>query len=384
MAKDQNKSVFQLKNGNWGFRFCVRVNGKNVYKRMSKDENGQPFTTERQAIKARNAAIFAEQTPEARRVARHEVVRKTMSEVFAEFCEKGRMDRAYQTIRKQDSLWTNHLAKKFGKRFVDEISSQEIQDYLLHLYYGEGYSYQYVESFLKMFYLIFGQANGRGYLDTERYNMLCRNKLTKIKMPKMKLDEDTDIHIFEQEELEMLDEYFSGTNLELAYLLGRYCGLRINECFGLKWNCVDLEAGTISIKAQMMYQEGVIKLVQLKTQNAIRTIYLNDKLISFLKERRRQMDEQEETLKWQRLRHQRVIQDCDGSALSSMELVNTLPDGKMQTNNSMKYHSRQIMAKYGFEFKYHYLRHPYVKHGSKNFRCLMSRLIHQAPVYNAS
>ncbi len=342
MAKDQNKSVFQLKNGNWGFRFCVRVNGKNVYKRMSKDENGQPFTTERQAVKARNAAIFAEQTPEARRVARHEVVRKTMGEVFAEFCEKGRMDRAYQTIRKQDSLWTNHLAKKFGKRFVDEISSQEIQDYLLHLYYGEGYSYQYVESFLKMFYLIFGQANGRGYLDTERYNMLCRNKLTKIKMPKMKLDEDTDIHIFEQEELEMLDEYFIGTNLELAYLLGRYCGLRINECFGLKWDCVDLEAGTINIKAQMMYQEGVIKLVQLKTQNAIRTIYLNDKLISFLKERRRQMDEQEETLKWQRLRHQRVIQDCDGSALSSMELVNTLPDGKMQTNNSMKYHSRQI------------------------------------------
>ena len=60
--------------------------------------------------------------------------------------------------------------------------------------------------------------------------------ISKIHMPKMKFDEDTEIHIFERDQLEKLDKYFSGTNLELAYLLGRYCGLRINECFGLTWN----------------------------------------------------------------------------------------------------------------------------------------------------
>ena len=99
------------------------------------------------------------------------------------------------------------------------------------------------------------------------YNMLCQNKLTKIHMPKMKFDEDTEIHIFERDQLEKLDEYFSGTNLELAYLLGRYCGLRINECFGLTWSHVNLDEGTITIQYQMMYQEGIIKLVQPKTRN---------------------------------------------------------------------------------------------------------------------
>ncbi len=38
-------------------------------------------------------------------------------------------------------------------------------DYLARLYYVDGYSYRYVEAFLKMFYLIFGQAYSRGYTD---------------------------------------------------------------------------------------------------------------------------------------------------------------------------------------------------------------------------
>ena len=31
-----------------------------------------------------------------------EPVKKTVAELFAEYCEKGRSDRAYMTIRKQD------------------------------------------------------------------------------------------------------------------------------------------------------------------------------------------------------------------------------------------------------------------------------------------
>ena len=358
---DSNKSVYQLNNGMWGFRFCTRVNGKNVYRRMSTDKDGKPFKTQKAAMKARAAAIaevqnekVMPQTPPPVQLAR-----KTVEEVFIEFSQKGRCDRAYQTIQKQNSLWKNHLKAAFGARWIDEISTQEVNDYLLMLYYEKDFSYQYVESFLKMFYLIFGQANGRGYLSGELYSKLCQNKLTKIHMPKMKFDEDTEIHIFEKEQLQQLDEYFTGTNLELAYLLGRYCGLRINECFGLTWDCVDFDQGTIDIRVQMQYQEGIIKLVQPKTKNALRKIYLNERLLNFLRERKRQMDEGADTLKWQRLRKQRVIQDSNGQPLSSLELVNSLPDGTMQTNNSMKYHSRNIAEKYGFTFKYHFLRHTY-------------------------
>ena len=42
MAKRDDTSVFQLQNGMWGYRFCVRVNGKNVYRRRTHDEKGFP------------------------------------------------------------------------------------------------------------------------------------------------------------------------------------------------------------------------------------------------------------------------------------------------------------------------------------------------------
>ena len=67
-------------------------------------------------------------------------------------------------------------------------------------------------------------------------------------MPKMKTEDDTAIVAYSKKELERLDEYFKGTNAETAYLLGRYCGLRINETFGLKWDHVDFENGTITIQ----------------------------------------------------------------------------------------------------------------------------------------
>ena len=48
-----------------------------------------------------------------------EPVKKTVREVFAEYCEKGRSDRAYQTVRKQDSIWVNHLEAAFGDCVID-------------------------------------------------------------------------------------------------------------------------------------------------------------------------------------------------------------------------------------------------------------------------
>lgn len=203
-----------------------------------------------------------------------EITRRTVKEVYEEYCEKGRSGKAYATIKKQDSLWNNHLKKRFGSRYIDDITVAQIQDYLDELYYIEDRAYTYTESFLKMFYLIFGQAYSRNYLSVDDYNKLCVNKDTKIHMPQMKIEEDTDIVYFDNDTLSKLDNYFKGTNAETAYLLGKYCGLRINECYGLKWKNIDLKNGYITIDRQMQYQEGLIKLVPLKTRNAKRKVYM--------------------------------------------------------------------------------------------------------------
>lgn len=356
MAKQNDTGVYQLPNGNWAYRFTFTVEGKKKNRKGTKDEFGNLLTTKRAAILARAAAVTREQEEQHRQAP---VTRKTFQEVYKEYCEQGRSGKAYQTIRKQDSIWNNHLCAKFGRRYIDEISVAEVNDYLAHLYYTEGRAYKYVESFLKMFYLIFGQAYSRNYLEVDTYNKLCVNKDVRIRMPKMKVDEDAEIVAFTPDEVARLDEYFKGTNAETAYLLGRCCGLRINECYGLKWENIDTKRGTITIDRQMQYQEGLIKLVSLKTRNARRTVYMSDKLKAYLRHLERENKAQAAALAAQRAQNQTFITDIDGKQISSLELVNSLPNGKIQTVNSMKYHSKTIKAKLGINFKFHYLRHTY-------------------------
>lgn len=356
MTKTTSAGVFQLPNGMWGFRYAFMLNGKQKDIKRTKDENGNPFKTEKAASKAREAAIIEVHTERTQKPAKK---RMTVAEVYAEYCGTGRHGKAYGTTRKQDSLWKNHISKRFGNRYVDDISVAEIVDYLSFLYYQEDRAYSYVESFLKMFYLIFGQAYSRNYLDVDTYNTLCVNKNTKIHMPKRKIDEDDEIVAFSIEETNDLDEYFKGTNATTAYLLGRYCGLRINECYGLKWSNIDFDNDCIHIEQQMQYQEGLITLSPLKTRNAKRTLYMNSKLKNHLLAVKAEIDAANINIPNVRTQNQTIITDTNGKPISSLLLVNSLPNGKIQTVNSMKYHSKKIKQTLGIEFKYHYLRHTY-------------------------
>ena len=352
----KESGVYQLENGLWAYRFSLIINHKRISRKKTTDEYGNKLKNKNAALKARAAAInklHTHNTPN------ETIPNKTVAEIYNEYCEKGRSGKAYTTILKQDSLWKNHLSSAFGNKLIKDISVAEINDYLCSLYYEKGYSYKYVESFLKMFYLIWGQAYTRDYLDMHTYNKLCQNKESKIHMPPLKTDEDTDIVSFSKEDLSVLDDYFINTNAETAYKLGRYCGLRINECYGLKWDHINLTTGTILIDRQMQYQEGLIKLVPPKTRNAKRTIYMSEKLKLYLSILYQANEIAKIKFKRQREQNQTFITDLDGHKISSLELVNCLPNGKIQTVNSMKYHSRILNEEYHIQFKFHYLRHTY-------------------------
>ncbi len=357
MSNNNDVGVYQKKNGCWEYRFVMVVNGTRISKKKGTDESGNKLKTKREAIKARQAAMVAARTE--RDITKKPIERKTVAELYEEYRKSGCNGKAYKTLLKQDSLWRNHFCMRFGKRMIDEITVAEVNDYLSELYYIDGYAYKYTESFFKMFYLFFGQAYSRNYIDVDTYNKLCVNKDTRIKMPKLKSEDDTDIVAFGRDELAVLDNYFSGKSTETAYLLGRYCGLRINECFGLKWQNVDLKNGTIYIDRQMQYQNGLIKLVAPKTLNSKRTIYLNDFMKRYLNNLHEKMLKDSKTLMAVRQQNRRLIEDLNGEYIYSTELVNCFPDGKIQTVNSMKYPTREIKSCLQIEFKYHYLRHTF-------------------------
>ena len=353
--KEKN-GVFQMENGYWGYRFVITIDGKRIDRKKTKDDNGKRFKTAKQASRAREQAIVLLQN---RTVEKDLSLKRTFEDVFEEYCEKGRSAKAYGTIRKQDSLWRNHLKDAFGAKLVEYTSVAEINDYLAHLYFVEGRSYGYVEAFLKMFYLILGQAYSRNYINIDTYNKLCVNKNSRIKMPKRKINDEDVTIAFSKEQMDLLDAYFEGTNAETAYMLGKYCGLRINECYGLKWDNINMDERTIKIDRQMQYQNGIIRLVPVKTRNANRLIYAASPLHRYLTDLYSHKKENDSTNATVREQKKTLLCDIDGTMISSLDLVNSLQNGKIQTVNSMKYHTRKIKELLNIDFKYHYLRHTY-------------------------
>ena len=121
MAKQNDAGVYKLKNGNWGYRYVVMVNGVRKEARKTKDEFGTPFKTKREAMKARQAAIDREQNSRKPKP----TVRKTIQEVYQEYCATGRSDRAYSSKSLSDHSSTRgetipraNLMKYFTKSFV--------------------------------------------------------------------------------------------------------------------------------------------------------------------------------------------------------------------------------------------------------------------------
>ena len=359
MTKDTlSTGVYQLNNGNWAYRFVLTTDGKRKEHKRTKDDSGKPFKTERQAAIARELAIRAANVK--RRLAEtSQLEKKKVAEVFKEYCDVGRKHKAYTTIKKQDSLWKNYLLDRFGDKYIDEITVAEVNDYLSELYTDYNFSYGYVEGFLKQFYLIFGQAYSRGYIDIDNYNKLCVLKNTKITMPPMKSTDKKEIDAFTKEEFEILDKYFLGKTVETAYLIGKYTGLRISECYGLTWDKIDFENGIINVEQQMQRQNGIVKLLPLKTKNAKRKVYMCSTLYNYLLDLREKIDEYEECFKYQREQNEIFICDINGDMISSLMLVNTLPNGRLQSEHAIKHHSRPIREIFQIDFHFHKLRHTY-------------------------
>ena len=86
---------------------------------------------------------------------------------------------------------------------------------------------------------------------------------------------------------------------------------------------------------------------------------MNSKLKNYLLALKTKIDEADTTIFSIRNQNQTIIKDATGKSISSLLLVNSLPNGKIQTVNSMKYHSKRITQTLGIEFKYHHLRHTY-------------------------
>ena len=105
MATQNTAGVYQRKDGYWEYRFTITVNGKKIPRRKSTDASGMKLKTKKEAIIAREEAMVALRKEKTERP---KPVRKTIKEVFLEFCQNVSNDsQARQLMGKPSvcSLW---------------------------------------------------------------------------------------------------------------------------------------------------------------------------------------------------------------------------------------------------------------------------------------
>lgn len=95
-----------------------------------------------------------------------------------------------------------------------------------------------------------------------------------------------EIKILSPEEMQKLLYQAQIEGFYEMFLLDLSTGLRRGELLGLKWDDIDFDEGTLSVKRQVRFEKGILKISSPKTKASERTIVLPIPIIEMLKEYR--------------------------------------------------------------------------------------------------
>lgn len=340
----------------WGFR--VVKDGKDIRRKGFKSK------TEAKQARIQFLATYEEQ----------EQVKNTGSYTFGfvyeHYKEHGAAEKRENTLKKQESMWRCHIKEQFENLKINETPPGFINNYLTKLYtQGDGfndrdgaYSFQFVNGFLKFFYLLYGYSYRMGWIDKKKYDSMCEDEHTRIQMPKAQDgdEEENTIETYTLEEIEKMRERIKNSSLYIAFECGYYLGLRISETFGLMWEDVDFTNKTITIRRQMLKSGHSFVLVPCKTTTAKRVIDIPDKLYALLVEHKAKQEsyKKEYGTAYKNTETVRVrMRAGQDDSLVGGSFINRREDGSLLSSDSFKSWAKNFKNDLGIHFKYHNLRH---------------------------
>jgi integrase len=354
------------------FGYRIKIKDATGEKR---DRTKCEFSLQTEAVSARRIALheLKDIKPEPEQV-QEPIYDKTFEDVYNKYLEDIAQKRRLSTNKKHDSLWKNHIKPYFGDKKLVEVSAGDMRKYLQQLYdkgdeynnYKCSYSYGYVVGFIKFFFLIYGLAYDYNWITGDLYNKNFVNRQTKLHMPEMTYEDkedDKNVVIFSKEELRKLDEILKDSNIYICYMIGLHLGLRISECMGLMWSDVNWDKQTIKITKQLQYQDFCFCLVPPKTDAGNRTLYIPDKLFTYLKQYKEEQDKTKKLKGKGYKATERVLNRLysEEKEIIGGAFIQRKENGELITINSIKYWTTKI-KKENIDFKFHTLRHTCASH----------------------
>jgi len=179
---------------------------------------------------------------------------------------KGRL--AIATYSSYISIIKNPLEPYFRKK---KLTLRELEARHLQMFYSE--MLKKVKSNTVIHYHAVIHSALKYAVKTD---MLVQNVADKVDRPKKN---DFQPVFLSADEMQKMFEALRGTKLELPVLVAAFYGFRRGEVMGLKWDAIDFERGTISIKRTIttIKEDGVyceVEQQSAKTKSSLRTLPL--------------------------------------------------------------------------------------------------------------
>lgn len=189
-----------------------------------------------------------------------------------------------------------------------------------------------------------------------RIDLIASNPVDKVDRPKPQAFRAS---YYSAEEMEKLFEAAQGHKLELIIQLAAFYGLRRAEVMGLRWEAIDFEAKTLTIRhivtsTRIDGKKILVEADRAKTKSSLRTLPLVDPIAERLK-----------AVKEQQEYNQKICGNCYNQEYLGYVFVDAM--GNLIQPDSVTTGFPQLLKENGLRrIRFHDLRHPYVKHTTKN------------------
>ena len=190
-----------------------------------------------------------------------------------------------------------------------------------------------------------------------RIDLIASNPVDKVDRPKPQAFMAS---YYSAEEMEKLFEAARGHKLELIIQLAAFYGLRRAEVMGLRWEAIDFEAKTLTIRhivtsTRIDGKKILVEADRAKTKSSLRTLPLVDPIAERLK-----------AVKEQQEYNQKICGNCYNQEYLGYVFVDAM--GNLIQPDSVTTGFPQLLKENGLRrIRFHDLRHPYVKHTTKIF-----------------
>lgn len=252
-----------------------------------------------------------------------------------------------------------HIKPKLGAYKVKALTPAILQNFI-----NKKYKEDYSQNTLQVLKAILHRSLKSA---VHPYKHIRENPMQYVSIPKTKSKTETNkVKTITLEEFNQILNIFPQDSFQrIVLLIGFHTGMRRGEIIALKWDNIDLDNKTITVKHTLIKKpNGMFELGQPKTESSCRTIFTGDTLIKALKEHKL---------------YQKKMKLKYGEFYFDSDWVCTKENGQQVNTHTLDTIVRQIRVALKNDFHFHSLRHAHATlllENGANIKDIQNRLGH--------